>query len=252
MLALPLVTMLALAAVVLVCFGVEAALGFGSTVLAVTLAAPFLPLELLLPTLVGLNLLVSSYITIRHRDGIDWRLLLTRILPLAGVGMPLGIFLFAIVPGVGLKLGFGAFVFLLSARELYLSRRPAGERRTLGALPMVGLLVLGGVIHGLYASGGPMIVYVASRLLDDKRRFRSTLSMLWLVLNVVLVASYALRGLIGSAVLSGQLALIPSLILGILGGEWLHRRVNERSFRRLVYGLLLVGATVLCVGTLRG
>jgi uncharacterized membrane protein YfcA len=241
----------ALALVVLFCFGIEAALGFGSTVLAVTLAAPFLPLELLLPTLVGLNLLVSSYITLRHRDGIDWRLLLTRILPLAALGMPVGMFLFALVGGPGLKLGFGAFVCALAARELYRQRLPESTPAPLGNATSAGLLLLGGLVHGLYASGGPMIVYVVSRLLDDKRRFRSTLSMLWLLLNAVLTVGYALRGLLGREILLGQAMLLPSLCLGIVGGEWLHHRVNERIFRRLVYGLLLCGGAVLVVGTLR-
>lgn len=244
-----------LAAIVFVAFGTEAAMGFGCNVLAVTLAIHLYPLDQLLPVLVSLNLVVSIYIVVRHRDAIVWPLLRRRILPLMAIGMPVGMLMLFLGSGPALKLGFGLFVIALSALELArvlgsrASTRGTAAARPLGLPASVVILTLGGLMHGLYASGGPMAVYFASRELPDKRRFRSTLSLLWLVLNVILIVGYLFRGLVDQRVAQHVGILIFPLALGILAGEWLHNRVDAWTFRLLVFALLLAGGIVLVVMT---
>jgi uncharacterized membrane protein YfcA len=45
--------------------------------------------------------------------------------------------------------------------------------------------------------------------------------------------------------------MLPSLAAGIVGGEWLHGRLPELTFRRLVFALLLLGGAVLVLASLR-
>lgn len=240
-----------LAMIVFAAFGIEAALGFGCNVLAVTLAIHLMPLEQLLPVLVSLNLLVSAWITLRHREHVDLRALLTRILPVMLAGMPVGMLLFAFASGPWLKGGFGLFVLALATLELGRTLWGSGDaQRPLSSRSSVGVLLLGGLMHGLYASGGPMAVYHASRCISDKRRFRSTLSALWLLLNVVLLGSYALRGALTLQTLRLAAPQLLPLGLGIIGGEALHARIDERVFRLLVFSLLGAGGLVLLVSVI--
>lgn len=153
-----------LALIVFFAYGIEAALGFGCTILAVTLAVHLYKLPVLLPVLVSLNLLLSTYIVLRHRDAVCWRVLLRRILPLMILGLPAGMLLLTAGDGPYLKLGFGVFVVLLSAVELWRSRaRHSAPTQPLSFWRAAAVLIVGGVMHGLYASGGPMAVYFASR-----------------------------------------------------------------------------------------
>ena len=124
------------------------------------------------------------------------------------------------------------------------------SQQTPGRLrPLVGasLLAGGGIIHGLFASGGPLIVYHASREIPDKQVFRVTLSTLWILLNSALLVSYAFTGRIDveSAALAGKLLL--ALAAGVVLGELIHKRVNERRFRVVVQGVLLFTGAVLLV-----
>ena len=243
--------LLLLALIVFAAYGIEAALGFGCTILAVTMAVHLYDLKVLLPVLVALNLVLSTYIVTRHHDAVCWRVLLARILPLMALGMPPGMLLFAHVEGPLLKLGFGAFVIALSALELWRARRRGrGSTRPLSLPRAVVVLALGGLMHGLYASGGPMAVYFTSREPLNKRQFRSTLTMLWLLLNGVLMGAYLLQGQVTAetAKMTGML-LLP-LLLGIIAGEWFHGRIKESTFRQLVFVLLLVGGVVLVAGVL--
>jgi len=193
------------------------------------------PLEQLLPVLVGLNLVVSLYIVVRHRAAIAWPVLLRRVLP--------PMLLFRLGSSAALERGFGLFVAALAGIELLAARAPVALPARSGAL----VLLAGGLMHGLYASGGPMAVYYASRQLPDKGHFRSTLSVLWLLLNAVLIGSYLFGGKLGQGTAELIALNLPALCAGIWCGEWLHGRLPQTAFRRIVLVLLLAGGLVLLV-----
>jgi uncharacterized membrane protein YfcA len=235
-----------LGAVVLVAFAVEGTIGFGATVVTVALGAFLLPIEALLPAFVPVNMVLSLYLAARYRRDVDRRLLLARVLPLMGLGLPLGLYAAKSLGSAGLRVGFGAFVALLSAFELYSARALRGPAsRAPGRLAGGALLLAAGVVHGLFGTGGPLAVYVAGREMTDKARFRATLSALWLLLNTALVASFAADGRVGGASLTITAALFPSLLAGLLLGELAHRRVPAGLFRTLVFALLLCAGLLL-------
>ena len=237
-----------LALIVWLAFSVEAALGFGATVVTVAIGSLLAPIELILPAFVPLNVVLSTYLVTRHRKHIDWRLLLVRVLPPVAVGMPLGIFAFARLDERMLKIALGVFVVLLALLELVGSRRSAGAARTLPRPVGLGMLAIGGAAHGAFGTGGPMVVYVFGRELGgDKGRFRATLSVLWLVLNAVLVTTYAVGGHIGSASLTASAAFVVPLLVGLVAGEWAHARIPAERFRGAVFALLGVVGTVLAL-----
>lgn len=241
-------TVVYLALVVFAAFLAEATVGFGATVVTVALGAFLYPLDLLLPAFVPINVLLSSYLVIRYWKSVDWKLLLRRVIPLMGVGLPLGMLVFTLGEDRLLKIVFGVFVVILSVIELARLFRQKGEAKPLGLVIRSILLLLGGVVHGMFATGGPMAVYVTGRELEDKTAFRSTLAALWLLLNLALVVGYAINGSLTLEAGRISLILIVPLLVGILAGEWLHHRVKASIFRGLLFGLLLVAGALLAIG----
>lgn len=241
-------TLVLLCTLVLLAFGVEAITGFGSTVLTVAFGAQLLPLDVLLPALVPVNMALSSYMVVRYWPAVDRRLLLRRVLPAMALGMPVGLFVFTQLADGGdryLKAGFGLFVAVLSAFELVRARRGEQAPAPAGRVTEASFLCAAGVLHGAYASGGPLVVYVASRRGLDKAAFRATLSALWLVLNALLVVTYAQAGHYSPSTVQTSLLLVPSLLLGLYAGERAHPHVSPRVFRLLVLSLLLAGGILL-------
>ncbi len=235
--------------VVLAAFTVEASLGFGATLVTVALGSLIYPIDTLLPAFVPLNLVLSGYIASRYRRDIDVSALGRRIAPAMLAGMPVGILAFRALPEGLLKRALAAFVLVLAAIEIWrLARETREAARPLPRAAALGLLALGGVVHGAFGTGGPLAVYVAGRDLgDDKARFRSTLSTLWLVLNSVLLVTYAAMGRVDGASARMTLALAPPLALGLALGEALHARVPMKTFKVLVFTLLAVAGVVLLV-----
>ncbi len=231
---------LALFAIVLLAYITQTMAGFGSLILAVTLGSNFYPIEFLLPVLVPLNVLVNGYIVTRHRRLIHKQVLFKKIFPLMLVGLFLGILLFNLVQGQILKKVFGIFVVAMSAIQLLALRKTTLTPPVLSPAKSRVFILFGGVIHGLYASGGPLVVYVASRLNLDKSVFRSTLSALWLILNCVLMISYAVTGRLSFGTFAFTGALTPLIIIGIFIGERLHTIINQKQFKIFIFMLLLI------------
>ncbi|MCC6159364.1 MAG: sulfite exporter TauE/SafE family protein [Deltaproteobacteria bacterium] len=237
-----------LGCIVAFAFTVETIAGFGATVISVSLAANLMPLDELLPIVVPLNVALSAYLVGRHARHVDRGVLVRRFLPSFGLGMPIGLALFNLLPAVALKLLLGAFLCIFAPLELRRLTRPGGEdAKPVDGVAQAALLGAAGVIHGALSTGGPLVVYWAGRAILDKSVFRATLSALWLATGLVLVANYAATGLVTGATLARSAMLFVSVFVGIGAGEWLHARVSERRFRVLAYALLLLTGITLVV-----
>lgn len=250
-------TLALLGLVTLLAFVVEATAGFGATIVTVTLAAYFMPIPEVLAALLPANLLLSGYLALKYRRAIDTRLLLRRVGVWMVPGMALGM-LPSVLPQLAglreqgvIRTVFAAFVVALAATELWRASRPRAEaERALPAPLAAGALVSAGIVHGLFACGGPMLVYVVGRELTDKARFRATLSAVWLALNLVLVVSYVAEGTINAQSLRGSGVMVASLVGGLVIGEWVHRRLSVERFRLAVFTLLLFAGGALLVRSL--
>lgn len=235
--------------IVFLAFAVETSLGFGSALVAVTLGSVLFPLDQLLPMLIPLSVAVSGYIAIRYRATIDRRMLFRRIVPAMALGLPVGLFALRTLPATLLKRAFAAFVLALVAVELSkMLRAPRDAPAPLSRPVSAALLFLGGLVHGAFSTGGPLVVYVAGRdLAHDKARFRSTLSALWLVMSLALFATFAFLGSVDATSLERSALLVIPLALGLVCGEIMHARVPARALRPLVFVVLGVAGVALAV-----
>lgn len=238
--------LLPLAGVVLLSFATGAATGFGSVIIALSLGLYLYPLHRLLPVLVLLDAVLSAYLVVRHRRHIAGAWLFGRILPLLGVGLAVGVALFRYAAEAALRVIFGGFVAAVAVIELNrLLRRGAAAPTALRPGSRAAGLLGAGVTHGLFASGGPLLVYVLGRSDLQKAAFRSTLAAVWLVLDAALGVTYLLTGTITAAVWLDALVLLPVVVPAIAAGEWVHGRIDERCFRIAVFVLLaLIGASL--------
>lgn len=210
---------------------VEAALGFGSSVIVATLGAQLGPLDRVMPAFITVNLALSAWVTATSWRDIDRALLLRLVLPLASVGLALGFALGGAADRPAARAAFGAGVAVLSALELVRAVAPSRDARPLSPVPSAAMILLGGVVHGVFSAGGPLVVYVVARRVGEKRVFRATLSALWLLLNAALVARWVADGTWSSRTARQALLLVPSLLLGSALGAALYRALPQRAFR---------------------
>ena len=244
---LTLTLILLLGLIVFVTQTLEGITGFGSTVLALPFAAMILGLNAAIPILAAHTWLLVIYVVF-----VSWRRIVWKefgfIVLYVLIGLPIGYLLFKNLDDTYLKGILSLFMIGVGINGIRATRRcqvesQAGPVRKSHLMRF--LLFLGGIVHGAFATSGPFVVIYASKALKDKALFRVSLCLLWLVLNTILMVMWTADGRWTPEVRYGLLVSLPFLLGGILLGDYLHHRVNERFFRLVVYGVLAISGLVL-------
>ncbi|MBO4278701.1 MAG: sulfite exporter TauE/SafE family protein [Spirochaetales bacterium] len=225
--------------IVLFSFTLEVITGFGGTVTAVSFITALLGMHTGVVILTVIAMIPQLSVVIRNRKKIDWK----NYLIIVGLMFP---FLFAgralqsLVDTAILKRILACFIIAVSVFRLvqfFMSRKEQPARvKWYSYLALAGA----GVIHGMFSSGGPLAIIYASSAIRDKDSFRSTMCLLWVTLNTVLTVSYAIDGSITVDILKTILYLIPFVIAGIIAGNLIVKRVDNKVFAVIVYSCLLV------------
>lgn len=232
-------------------FLVEGVIGFGSTVIVVSIGSQLVPVTTLLPAFVPLNMVLSAWLLSRGRRLVAWRVLAQEIAPPVVVGMGAGMAIASVAPVHALQLVLAAGIVTLASIELWRGRPGAAQGSTAALARPLRLLVygLGGVAHGLFAVGGPLITYALRRTLTDKGAFRATLAVLWLSLNTLLVVRWVWAGVFVTELGQYTLLMATALVPGAWLGDRLHHRLPAEKFGRLVWSVLLLAGLALAVRT---
>lgn len=213
--------------------------GFAGAVLAMPSCALLLGVDDARGTLDIIALLSGAFMSIWFRKDIAWREL-GKILLLVSPGIAVGIWAFNVVPGDSLLVYYGGVVaavglwYLLGQRDIRIPK-PI----------MLAILFLGGLMQGMFVSGGPLIVIYAVTILRDKKSFRATLSMVWLILNTVVLCQALIAGKVTPGVIDYTLiGLVPLIAATIIGGL-LQKRLDQNVFMKLTYVLLIISGAML-------
>ncbi len=226
--------------------------GFGCTVLALPFITLLLGLPMAVPMLAMIGWLVAVTIVVESRRQIVWREF-AWIALLVGAGMPIGIWLASSLPVNALKLVLAAFTVVVGVQGLIkqcLQAQPVqGSPRARMAASV--FLPLGGVLHGAFASGGPLVIIYATRAITDKTLFRVTLCLLWTVLNAILIGQWIVRGTLTLQIWKMVAFTAPFAFVGVILGSRAHYKTNVVLFRKIVFSVLIASGVVLGWSVLR-
>lgn len=220
-------------------FLVQTVTGFGSTVLAVTFGAWLVPVEQLVPVLLLVDLPLVGFLAGRDRAKVDRGVLLGLVVPWMGLGVAVGALVAPWLGGAALQRAYGAVVVALVAREL------AGGGAAATPAAARGFTFGAGVVHGIWGSGGPLLVQAVRPRLPDRSVFRATMCAVWLVFDATVLTTVLVRGGVDAATLTRALLVAPAIPVGVWLGDRLHHALPERPFAMVVRGLLLLGGLAL-------
>ena len=172
------------------------------------------------------------------------------LLPASLIGIGVGTLLFEYMSAAVVRLIVGAIAVLFTLYFWVHQRRrtsaePAHFPRAYGVL---GASVSGFTSFVAHSGGPPMSMYLLRRPLN-RTDFAGTSVFFFAVVNYVKLVPYAWLGQFDTANLATSAALVVFAPIGVLLGVWLHHRVSDRTFFRIVYVLLfLVGIKLIYDG----
>lgn len=233
---------------------IEAITGFGSTVIAMPFVIVITGSVIVarIPTTLH-TWLYSGWLIATDFKKILWRQYFTIILFVL-LGLPVGIFGSHLLPEKTLKIILAAFMVCVSINGIDKNFRrdhsgvvshsfqPDGWKMVVFCI----LLFLGGVIHGAFSSGGPLLIIYATLVIKEKGNFRATMCTVWFTLNTIILTEWLIRGeFMREGVIGLCLITIPFLLVGAFVGTLIHKRISAGNFTKFVYILLLLSGCFL-------
>ena len=215
---------------------VKATTGFGYALIS----TPFLLIlwepEFIVPVFMPLAVIGDILIVIG-----TWRLIVWRqVIPLSIAGVisaPFGAYLLIAVPQDGLRL-MVAFLALISAVLLFLGIKVMIRREVFASL-------VAGSLSGLFSTSttmsGPPVAILLINQRFEKQRFRASLAMYFLIMQLVGAVSLVFLGPLNSGTMSVSIILLPTVILGNFVASKLVDRLPQEVFTRIA--IIVVGLT---------
>ncbi|MBO4541047.1 MAG: sulfite exporter TauE/SafE family protein [Bacilli bacterium] len=220
---------------------VQAITGFAGTAIAMPFSLLVVGYETATPVLNLVALGICLPLAILHFKDILWREVLWMLL-FVGIGFGAGFLLRQLpIQEELFKKIYGALILITA---VYLFFFP--NEKTKIPLPILTvLLVLGGVIHQLFVSGGPLVVIYAAHRIREKHAFRATLSTIWIVLNLILFGEHMAMGYFDARIWILLGIGVGASAISFLIGHFLAKKLSQEAFLNVAYCLLFFSGFLL-------
>lgn len=221
---------------------VRSTFGFGESLVAVPLLALAIPIDVAVPLSVLLSIVVALVVVIQDHRSIHLASAAS-LIAFAALGIPLGLGLLVYVDGRVVKLGLGVLIAAYSAYSLLTKHAfhlEQDDRRWL-----FGCGLLSGVLGGACGLNGPPLVVYGNLRRWSPQQFRATAQAYFLPVSLLGFLGYAAKGLATRTVAHHFLWCLPAVLVAILIGRRLNRRLTGTQYYKYIFGGLIAISGVL-------
>lgn len=222
-------------------FFVEGAAGFGCTIISAPFATSILGISEGVPFGTMMSLPLTATLAFHARKNISWKDL-GKILLACLPGLFLGQYLFNVMNPDIAKMAIGIVVIIIAVYKLVtevIFKRERGEDTIYKKIFRYLCLVAGGIVHGAFSIGGPLITVYTLEAVKDRITYRNTMACLWTTLNILNVTNQVVHGSLSIHLISVLLVCYPFAICGYILGNRFLKKINREQFLKFVYIVLL-------------
>ncbi|MFI3213547.1 MAG: sulfite exporter TauE/SafE family protein [Eubacteriales bacterium] len=211
---------------------IQAITGFAGTMLAMPISIKLIGMN---PARIALNAVATAasiYIVAKDYKQVNLKMLKRALLWMT-VGTLISMIVYRTINTTILLYLYGVVIIGIALHKLFIKNQVSIKPYFMNII-----LILAGILQGLFASGGPfLVIYLVSNI-KDKHEFRATVSAIWIVLGAVFAIQNMEYTTISDVRIS-SLSMIP-LVLGVILGDQIHRKIPQEKFMKMTYVLLLI------------
>lgn len=220
---------------------VQALTGFAGVMLSIPPSMLLFGPDMAIAVINALCWGVSVVLAWRNRRYLNLKGVLT-IVGFMLAGMAIGVKLYSLVSPQIVGPVYGGIIVAAALKNLLVKPSEKPMSHWLSAVILIGA----GIIHGMFASGGALLVVYLAATYHNKYTFRANVAAVWSCLNLVLMFKDFEKGMFNAQAFHLMLIAIIPLLLAVYIGNKIHSRINQRMFNYSTYGLLLLsGAMIL-------
>lgn len=218
----------------------QALTGYGGNILAVSLLSLILSVEEakaianVIAIVTCLSVIAGNW---RH---INWKEYF-KMLVFMAIGTVLGIYICLSLSIDGILLGIlGGILIVLGICKLKDSRYIQ-----LPLMEQVIILLLSGVLQGIYACGGITLIIYAANVLKEKESFRTTMSLIFTSVSILLITLQVRQGVYTPKVnYLILISLVPVIVTAIIANK-IASKINTKFMLKIIYILLILIGLIL-------
>ena len=219
--------------------------GFGSGLIGMALLTPLLGLGTAAPMFAAVSICAECLMFLRYREHIQlqsvWRLATASL-----IAIPIGILLVPRLNEHVVLIILGLILAGYGTYSLFMPHLPQLTNRRWG----FSFGFVSSLLTGAYNSGGPPLVIYGNLARWSREEFKSNLPGMFMLNSAVVITTHLLAGHYSQSVLQDVLIGLPAMLIGLVVGWSLDKRVNPEMFRRIVLFLLVVIGVRLILGNL--
>lgn len=229
-------------AIIFVATLIRSALGFGEALVSVPLLAMRIPLKIAAPLAVIVSITIAALIIIQDWHKVHVRSAGKLLLPTM-FGIPLGLLLLTSPHQLFAKLLLAFVIIGFALYSLAGAQMPELKHDSKPWLILCGFLA--GVFGGAYGMNGPPLAVYGTMRRWSPQHFRATLQGYFLPASILGMVGYLSKGLWSHELTYYYLLSLPVTLPAIWLGRVANHRLPQESFRKYVFGGLVVIGLIL-------
>ena len=236
-------TFLLFAMILLMASVLQTSTGFGFSILATPfLLLIFEPIEAIQINLI-LSLVISSVLMSKIKKDIDVGMLKKFVIG-SIVGLPIGLAFLLFIEIPKLKMGISVVILLLTLLLIFQFKMNQTKTRDLVVGGLSGILTT-----SMGMPGPPLLLYFSGTVTEKEKVRGTTLAFYLFIYLISLVLQIMFAGTSQKIWISSAVGL-PLVLIGLVCGQWLFKRINQNGFQKLTYLLLLFTGLYLLIETI--
>lgn len=236
-------------------FFIQGTTGFGCTVIAAPVVIGILGVSEGVPFGTLATLPFLYYLGFKTYKQVSWPDVI-KIVLLCMPGIIFGNMILGAIDPTYAKIAIGAMITFIALMNIYRYiikplvfkiEEDENAPDTIGKkIFRYGCLLVGGVVHGAFNIGGPLITVYTIGAVKEKEKFNYTMNFVWIILNTYNAINQYLNGLWTPRLFSALAIGVPLAAIGFFTGLSFMKKINRIQFLRIVFCVLLfVGADML-------
>lgn len=230
---------------------VQTIFGFGSALIAMPLIAMLIPFGETVPIISLISCILSVLILIPIVKEIQLKSV-GMLIAGSAVGIPIGAYAFKLIllqsneiklmseNIFGLILGLMIIMF-----SIYQLKKPKliEIKSNILAVPTG---IIAGTLGGLFNTNGPPVVIYGVLKRWDPNQFRASLQAYFVISSYYIAANHYLQGVWSANVIRTAAYSIPSVILAVIAGFYLGKKIPAEKFSYIIYIVLIIVGLIYC------
>jgi hypothetical protein len=234
-------TEILLASIIFLAALLQTTSGFGFALMAMPLISLVVGVKTAAPLVALTGFTLYAVNLVRYRHGLNLREV-ARLAVGAALGVPVGVWALSSLNERLVEAILGVVLIGYAAYMLLKPRATSSLQSNVWAYP-VGFI--SGCLGGAFNTPGPPVIIYGDLKQWPRNQFRSTLQALFLFSSGLVIISHALAGHLTRPILLSYALGVPFLLLGVLAGSRIDRRLNNERFRTLVIVMILATGVLL-------